>query len=222
MKNYLIIKLQGPMQAWGLHSYEGLRPSSYVPTRSAILGIVGACMGIRREDKPSQEAIADRLGIAVRVDQRFISGNMDKPLRQQKMTDYHTVKNARKEYRGLKHHETIQTWREYLMDAEFSVALWQRHGDDIMDNILRSVKKPIFTPYLGRRSCPIARPLFEKCIQAADEFEALHQVKPTGGEIYSETPGNVRSLKIRDVPLVHQPRQFVNRIVYVYGGEHAP
>jgi len=221
MKDYLILKLQGPMQSWGEHSFEGLRPSSYVPTRSAVLGLLGACLGVRRDDKSYQQHLSDGIGMAVRVDKRYLPDEKDKLLMQQKMTDYHTVKNARKEYRGVKFHETIQTWREYLLDAEFTLVVWERQGTHhILDDLEKLIKKPIFTPYLGRRCCPIARPLFERRIKANDEFEALKQVAPIGGEIYSETPGKVRSLKVRDVPMVHQSRQFASRIVYVYGGSH--
>lgn len=223
MKDYLILKFQGPMQAWGEHTFEGLRPSSYVPTRSAVLGLMGACLGVRREDKSRQAELADSLGIAVRVDRRTLPDDKNKILMQQKMTDYHTIKKARREYRGLKSHDTIQTWREYLMDAEFTLVCWQRQGTShILEKLEQAVKKPVFTPYLGRRSCPIVRPLFEKRIQADDEFAALNQVAPVGGEVYSETPAKVRSIKVRDVPMVHQPRQFASRTVYVYRGDYVP
>lgn len=223
MKEYLILKLQGPMQAWGEHSFEGLRPSNYVPTRSAVIGLLGACLGIKREEKNRYKELVDSIGMAVRVDMRKSPDNEDKGLMQQKMTDYHTVKNARKDYHGLSSHETIQTWREYLMDAEFTVAIWAR-GDDggFIGKLDQAVKQPYFTPYLGRRSCPIARPLFERRLNADNEFDALGKVSPVGGEIYSETQGKVRSLKVRDIILVHQPRQFASRIVYVYGGDYVP
>ncbi len=52
--------------------------------------------------------------------------------------------------------------------------------------------------------------------------KAFSTVAPVGGEIYSETPGKVRSLKVRDVPLIHQPRQFASRLVYAYGGDYVP
>ena len=33
MKDFLILKLQGAMQAWGGHTYETFRPSYIFPTR---------------------------------------------------------------------------------------------------------------------------------------------------------------------------------------------
>jgi len=220
MRDHLILKLQGPMQAWGEHTYEGLRPSSFIPTRSAVLGLLGACSGIRRKDRDGQMKLADALGMAVRIDKRPMPDS-DKLLTHQKLIDYHTVKKARKDYRGLQSHETIQTWREYLLDAEFTVVLWDRADKQkMLDDLERAVNKPVFTPYLGRRSCPIAKPLFNARLKAKDEFSALKQVEPQGGEVYSETPGQGRPLKVRDVPMVIQPRQFASRIVYVYGGSH--
>ena len=212
MNEYLILKLQGPMQAWGEHSFEGLRPSGNIPTRSALLGLLGACLGIGRNKADKLQALANSVGFAVRKDDRF-------PM--VKITDYHTVRDARVEYSGLKKHETIQTWREYLLDAQYTVALWNHDGALVsLNNLETAVKQPAFTPYLGRRSCPLARPLFEMQIQAENAREALRRVEPQGGAIFSDEPGNVRMIRVRDVPIIHQPRQFASRNLYIYGGDN--
>ncbi len=222
MKDYLILKLQGPMQSWGEHSFEGLRPSSFFPTRSAVLGLLGACSGIRRGDQAGQRKLAESLGLAVRIDNRKLSGKKPKTLFHQKLTDYHTIKGARKEYRGLKEHATIQTWREYLSDAEFTIVLWEKENAmPVLDKLAKDFKKPTFTPYLGRRSCPIARPLFEARVLSENEFTSFDQIEPQGGQIFSETPDKTkRCLRMRDVPIIRQPRQFSSRMIYVYGGNH--
>ena len=46
MPRYLILRLDGPMQAWGTHTFEDFRPSNLFPTRSGLLGLLGACLGI--------------------------------------------------------------------------------------------------------------------------------------------------------------------------------
>lgn len=214
MRDFLIIKLQGPMQAWGEHTFEGLRPSANFPTRSGVLGLLGACLGIRRNEPERLQQLANSIGIAVRVDERNI--------RVVKITDYHTVKDARMEYVGLKSHETIQTWREYLLDAHFSIALWSHPNAAItLEDLETALRKPYFTPYLGRRSCPLTRPLFEKRLKAANAQEALKTIAPYKGTIYSdEGDDTVRRFRVRDVPIVRQPRQFAARNLYVYGGEY--
>jgi len=213
------------MQVWGEHTFEGHRPSANFPTRSGLLGLLGACLGIGRNERDHLQSLADSIGIAVRVDARCMTGRDGKVkwLRQLKITDYHTVKNARKEYTGLDSHETIQTWREYLLDAEFTVALWNIPQASIgLDAIIKAIKQPYFTPYLGRRSCPLARPLFEAGLHADNVLEAFKNIEPQGGVIYSEEKADVRMIRVRDVPLINQPRQFAARNLYVHGGDYVP
>ena len=220
MRDYLILKLQGVMQAWGEHTFEGLRPSTNFPTRSALTGLLAACLGIDRNDRQQQQALANSFLYAVRQDETEHSVI--------KMTDYHTVKDAREDYVGLKSHDTIITQREYLLDAAFTVAIWNTEGADYsLEQLKAAVCQPRYTPFLGRRSCPITRPLYDSHVQAINSDEALKLIEPVAGVIYSEddvpeilgrkTPRH----KVRDVPLPDQPRQFASRMVYVYGKENA-
>lgn len=218
MRDHLVLKLQGVMQAWGEHTFEGLRPSTNFPTRSALIGLLGACLGIDRNDSNRQQALAGSFQYAVRQD-----GDLTK------MTDYHTVKDARKEYSGLASHETIQTWREYLFDAAFTVAIWNPDGSVAfsLDDLQGAISNPQFTPFLGRRSCPLCRPLFESRVRAINADEALSHIKPGTGVIYSEEEfpekegRNMNRHRVRDVPLTRQPRQFASRMVYVYGEDNS-
>jgi CRISPR-associated protein Cas5/CasD, subtype I-E/ECOLI len=220
MRDYLILKLQGVMQAWGEHTFEGLRPSTNFPTRSALTGLLAACLGIDRNDRQQQQALANSFLYAVRQDETEHSVI--------KMTDYHTVKDAREDYVGLKSHDTIITQREYLLDAAFTVAIWSTEGAEYsLDQLKAAVCQPRYTPFLGRRSCPITRPLYESRVQAINSDEALKLIEPVAGVIYSED--DVPEIlgrkpprhKVRDVPLPNQPRQFASRMVYVYGKENA-
>lgn len=223
MGDFLILKLHGPMQAWGEHTFEGLRPSANFPTRSALLGLLGACLGIGRNERDRLQALADSVGMAVRVDERRVprKNGPVQPVRMVKMTDYHTIKDAREDYTGLKSHETIQTWREYLYDAEFTVAIWSRANAEVsLTELGKAVNQPLFTPYLGRRSCPLARPLFDGHVTASGVVEALKTVAPQGGTIYSEEKISDTMKRVRDVPLIQQPRQFAGRNLYVWGGGH--
>ena len=189
MTEFLILKLQGPMQAWGEHSFEGTRPSGNFPTRSALLGLLGACLGIRRNEYVRQRQLADSVLFAVRKDSRLVATHWGelKSLSIIKMTDYHTVKDARETYAGLNSHETIQTWREYLLDAEYTVAVWSNEGAKVsLGDLEAAIRKPVFTPYLGRRSCPIAQPLFRQRLSTENALKALQAVEPCGGVIYSD------------------------------------
>lgn len=225
MGEYIVLKLQGPMQAWGEHTFEGKRPSGNFPTRSALLGLLGACLGIRRENRARLQQLSDSVCFAVLKEERFLVKRNGRKvlLTTIKVTDYHTVQDAREDYVGLKSHETIQTWREYLFDASYTVAVWNAEAATVpLDELEQAAKAPIFTPYLGRRSCPLSRPLFAARLKADDAQQALRQIEPSGGTIYSEEHGEVRTIRLRDVPLIKQPRQFATRNVYVYGGANVP
>ncbi|HHO9646530.1 TPA: type I-E CRISPR-associated protein Cas7/Cse4/CasC [Escherichia coli] len=137
------------------------------------------------------------------------------------LRDYHTVLGAREDYRGLKSHETIQTWREYLCDASFTVALWLTpHATMVISELEKAVLKPRYTPYLGRRSCPLTHPLFLGTCQASDPQKALLNYEPVGGDIYSEESVTGHHLKFtaRDEPMITLPRQFASREWYVIKG----
>ena len=223
MQEYLILRLQGPMQSWGEHTFEGKRPSGNFPTRSGLLGLLGACLGIRRNDRARLQQLADSIGFAVLKEDRFVVNGFGKkvPLPIIKTTDYHTVRDAREDYVGLKSHETIQTWREYLFDAAYTAAIWNTDTAYISLNELeQAVKAPLFTPYLGRRSCPLSRPLYETRVNAENACSALRQSVSTCGTIYTEEEGVVRTIRVRDVPLINRPRQFAGRNVYIYGGSY--
>lgn len=216
MCTYLILKLEGVMQAWGGHTFEDSRPSELFPTRSGLLGLLAACLGIDRTDHQSQAALAASVTFAVRVDCHPV-----------KMTDYHTVQNARRNYSGLKSSDTIQTWRDYVVDAKLSarytVAITNTEQPAIaLAEIEQAVKKPVFTPFLGRRSCPITRPMYENRVEAESSLKALTLIDPVGGTVYSEDADSTApSLLLRDVPIPGRKRQFATRQVVILAGKGA-
>jgi CRISPR system Cascade subunit CasD len=215
MPRYLLLKLDGPMQAWGGHTYEDFRPSHLFPTRSGLLGLIAACLGLDRADLKAQMQLAESLEFSVRLDQ--VEGRT--PL---KLPDFHTVLEARK-VDGSSNKNPVVSRREYLFDAVFSVAVGERPEASMkLDALAAAVQRPCYTPSLGRRACPLARPLFDGWAEAADAKAALQQL-PGCGVIYTEGEAlaNNRPLHIRDVPLHTRKRQFGTRKIYVHadGGE---
>ncbi|KXX65946.1 type I-E CRISPR-associated protein Cas5/CasD [Marichromatium gracile] len=223
MARYLILRLDGPMQSWGTHTFEDYRPSNAFPTRSALVGLIGACLGIARGDAERISALAASIEISVRADrkaQRPEEGeSSDKSAIRER--DYHTVLDARK-VDGSTNRHPIQSHREYLFDASFTVAIGARPNAAFdLDRIATALRRPLFTPVLGRRSCPLAHPLVtDGVIEAADALAALDGSPPTGGPIYTEQPlAHGRTIPIRDVPHDPRRRQFANRLVYLHRQE---
>lgn len=220
MPRYLILRLDGPMQAWGTHTYEDFRPSNLFPTRSGLLGLLGACLGIDRRDHAGLEQLAASVEFTVRVDRNVLRPEAEKPVPKAavKLADYHTVIEARRANRPPKKGETIQSWREYLFDATFTVAIGEKSGGPVtLDTIAHALRRPYFTPVLGRRACPITRPLLDAGpVDAADAKAAFANALPSGGMIYTEGErGSEQPMRIRDVPMHGQHRQFGTRQVYV-------
>ncbi|MBI3371757.1 MAG: type I-E CRISPR-associated protein Cas5/CasD [Betaproteobacteria bacterium] len=220
MPRFLVLRLDGPMQAWGTHTYEDFRPSNLFPTRSGLLGLLGACLGIDRRDREELNHLAASVEFAVRMDRKALRPERDGSQKKDalKLSDFHTVLNARKVDGSVNKNPVVST-REYLYDAVFTVAVEERSGALVsLDCIAGALRKPAFTPVLGRRSCPIARPLLDGGpVEAIDAKSLLAKVPPVGGVIYAE--GELLSeqpMQIRDVPMYGQHRQFGTRRVYVH------
>ncbi len=218
MTEYLILKLQGPLQSWGSHTYEDYRPSNGFPTRSAVLGMLAACMGIDRADQKGQMALSNSLVVAVRQDD---GKGENQTLPVVRLTDFHTVEKARK-VDGKENKNPVVSRREYLCDASFTVGITTTDSAGYShDQIEKKLKSPAYTPFLGRRSCPITRPLFETRLHADSFGDAFAKVQPYEGVYYSDVDeGADGQLQLRDV-LLGRKRQFGTRTVYIHaGGEH--
>ena len=220
MSRFLILRLDGPMQAWGTHTYEDFRPSSLFPTRSGILGLLGACLGIDRNEHAVLEHLAASVEFTVRVDRSALRPGCDTPVDKEsiKLADFHTVLAARK-VDGSANKNPVVSRREYLYDAAFTVAIGEKPGASVkLESIADALRRPAFTPALGRRSCPTARPLLDgNIVEAGDAKACLAGVLPHGGMIYAE--GDLVSdqpVQMRDVPMHGRTRQFGTRRVYVH------
>lgn len=148
------------------------RGSLIWPARSAILGLLGAALGIRREGDFSA---LDALSISVAI---FEAGV---PLR-----DYHTIEtvpsaaakrpNSRPEaLRDAKGRtNTTITLRDYRAGVFYGVAV-QGAG---LETLQAALTRPHFTLYLGRKSCPLSAPPGAKIVQAETPAEALAHLTP--------------------------------------------
>lgn len=133
----LLLQLAGPLQSWGASSRFPRRSTEKAPTKSGVIGLLAAALGrLRSEDLGDLAAL--RFG--VRVDQRGTS-----------LRDYQTAQR----FGGGESLPVSE--RFYLADAVF-VAAVEGEGT-LIDDLDRALRDPVFLPYLGRRSCPPARPV---------------------------------------------------------------
>lgn len=218
MPRFLILRLDGPMQAWGTHTFEDFRPSNLYPTRSGLLGLLAACLGIERNDHAAQAALAASVEFSVRVDTAVERLGRKHPMKKpgMKLPDFHTVMDARK-VDGKVNKFPVVSRREYLFDAAFTVAAGVKSDAPVaLDLIADALRRPLYTPTLGRRTCPPTRPMFDGVIDAADGVAALRAASGSGSLIYSESLESGQPLRLRDVPLHGNKRQFGTRLVYLH------
>lgn len=186
MATFLLTRLYGPLCAWGGPAVGELRPTGDHPTRSALLGLLGACLGVRRDDREGQSALAEGFGVAVRI---------DAPGRR--LEDYHTIQapKARKNFAPASRRaelvdaetvETMVTRRGYLQDAVYSVAWWPRGAPRwSLNDAAEALIRPRFKPYLGRKSCAPAMPLFPVLSAGATLSEAFADLDAHVAELWA-------------------------------------
>lgn len=212
MAQFLILQLDGVLQAWGDHSFEDYRPTVGFPTRSGLLGLLAACLGIDRGDTVALSDLDRSLWFTVRAEDRGPRASAHK------LSDFHTVLNARKVDIRKSNEYPVVSRREYLCDTVFSVAVEEAlESAYSLDRVAAALQRPVFTPFLGRRSCPLSRPLLAARVEARDGAEALRTWSPRPGTLYSDSPAlaTERELRLRDVPRYGRVRQFGTRHVFV-------
>ncbi len=161
MKEYLIFRIHGPMASWGQAAVGGDRPTGMQPTRSAMIGLLAAAMGIKRDDEDALQALQLSIEIAVKA---LVPSSL--------MRDYHTsqvppqAKNVIHRSRKSELSEqkqklkTILSSRDYRCDGLWVVGVSLRKGSNLsLINIRDALLRPKFTLYLGRKSCVLALPL---------------------------------------------------------------
>lgn len=139
----LLLRLCGPMQSWGVQSRFTVRDTGLEPSKSGVIGLLCAALGIDRADDAALRPLA-ALRMGVRADREGVL----------KM-DYHTAKDVLKAGGGLK--ETEVSRRYYLADACFLVGL---AGEDLplLQRIHAALKNPVWPLFLGRKAFVPAEP----------------------------------------------------------------
>ena len=188
------------MQSWGCASkFDVRRDTAREPSKSGVLGLVAAALGIgRAEDARIRELAKLRFG--VRVDQEG-----------QLLRDFHTARAQ-----GIKNPSV--TNRYYLSDAVFVAGL-ESDDAELLGHIAEALRNPVFPLYLGRRSCPPMGRSFldivpEPLEKALREYPCQAKGrKPT--RLLLDANPNQRGGLVRDVPVSWNPTLRLHAFRYV-------
>ena len=177
MTPYLVFRLYAPLASWGEAAVGESRPTATYPGRSAIVGLLGAALGVRRDDDEGQSRLRESVAIAIK---QYSPGSL--------MRDYHTVQvpasQSKVVYRTRRDElsapqkviNTILSSRDYRCDGLWHVAVWLTPQAELaLEQLERSLNKPYFPLYLGRKACPPGAPLaprIEACDHLRDALDA--------------------------------------------------
>lgn len=160
----LLIRLSGPLQAWGTTSRFDERDSQLEPSKSGVLGLVCAALGRDRTD-PVDDLAQLRMG--VRVDREGLL-----------MRDYQTATGVMNAAGKADLGRTVISPRYYLADAVFLVGL-EGQDQDLLQRIHTALQAPHWLLALGRKSCPPSEPVWlPDGLQDADLRYALQSYPP--------------------------------------------
>lgn len=248
MGDFLRFRLHGPFASWGETPGAEIRATALHPTRSALLGLLAAALGIDRFDDEAHAELARPLRFAVRVDAVGVP-----------LVDYHTAQlfepkkrprpDSRAHQLDAPRHDlkTVVTERHYRADAAYTVVAWQEGepGRFSLETLRAALARPHFVLSLGRKSCPPAWPLAPRRVTAATALAALsdeapeerelveRSLRPLGlrpGGIYWDGDSAVAGLtsrerhERRDEPTSRRRQTFTRRFENFTPGEeiHAP
>lgn len=134
----LLLRLAAPLQAWGSNAKFNTRTTEREPTKSGVIGMLAAALGIQRNSDSSLLEPLVKLRFGVRADRE---GKL--------LKDFHMVHFTK---------SSDVTDRHYLTDAVFLVAL-ESEDSAYLEHLAEALKNPVYPLYLGRRSCPPTLPV---------------------------------------------------------------
>lgn len=178
---YLIFQLQAPMSAWGDTAVGEYRPTANYPSESALIGLLGAALGLDRAEELRHQSLATELRFAIGVQS---SGRL--------LRDYHTaqvpgrvqLKNrphrTRRDELGIPKEDlnTILSTRDYRQEMACLIAIQTTPEATLqLSELAQAIQQPKFVLYLGRKSCPPSVPLWPKILEAANVLQAMEMYR---------------------------------------------
>jgi CRISPR system Cascade subunit CasD len=221
---FLALMLDAPMQSWGFSSRFQRRTTGLHPTKSGVIGMICAAMGLAKGSDAERQALKElsHLGmttvvIARQRRNRWSEEATDLPVLR--MEDYHTVQGTRKasDATGAKAdpEATVLTHRQYLLDAKFGVILAGERP--LLEKVAEKLQDPVWGVWFGRKNCIPAEPVYRGVFSIEEEAlkklvgdtpkEALTRIKEssfnTGNDTWNDAPpasyGDMRPWPVRRI-----------------------
>lgn len=180
MGDVLCFRLFGPMAAWGAPGAAGgERPSGTRPGRGAVIGLLGAALGLTHAnegallDLGAGILVASATHGARRIASDFRTAQPAKPP-PRKAPPWAT----RREALAAGTDDPQIGMRQHVEDSLWRVFVTQRpNAGTRLDRLEQALRAPAFPLSLGRRECPLALPP-DPLIVSGDLLDACRQYPP--------------------------------------------
>lgn len=148
----LLLRLAGPMQSWGTTSRFDERDTGKEPSKSGVIGLLAAALGINREVWNEELQGLAALVMGVRHDRPGVLKR-----------DYQTAGCAASDTMiradGSVSKDGVTSHRDYLADAVFLVGL-QGPDRSLLERAHAALQNPVWPLALGRKSYVPAEPVW--------------------------------------------------------------
>jgi len=183
MRTYLTYGIYAPIGSMGAVAVASKRVGWDRPARSAMLGMIGAALGIERDDENAIQTLEQETGLAMLIVRPGTP-----------FEDFHTTqvpsgkgnwRTRAEELAAVKGKDNpIVSWREYRSDVALLATVWHRTDTPRFPlvRIAEALEHPHFVLYLGRKACPLGLPLAPRIVEAETPIAALMNRRDTGPE----------------------------------------
>lgn len=207
----LTLYLDAPLQSWGYQSRFDRRTTYSCPTRSGIIGMIAAALGIARGDTARLAGFRTMgmITLTLRPESGYrVYGS--------RLMDFHTIGGGfdPKSQRGHMPRKasggtpaTVVSHREYLQDAKFGVLL--TGPPDLLAEMVAALKNPRWGIFLGRKSCIPAMPVCQGLF--ADQYAATTHLEEISGWKVASVLYEAKNFTEGDGTLMDIPEDFENR-----------
>lgn len=185
MARHLLLRLEGPLMAFGGETIDNLGVIRDFPAQSMLTGLIANALGWRREDATAHERLQARLVFGARLD-RAGTRFTDFQTAELRKDDAGWTTSGQPEGRaggeGTYKGQHLR-YRDYHADAAVLVALRLEPADEAptLDTVADALQRPARPLFLGRKPCLPASPLFAGWIDAPDVLTALRDAAPLAG-----------------------------------------
>jgi CRISPR system Cascade subunit CasD len=152
------------MQSWGFASRFTRRTTALHPTKSGVVGLLAAALGIDKHG-PDEAAEIAKLTALECTTVAMPKKHGERELPMLRLRDYHTIGGGYDDEEWMKRPRaangaklnTVLSERHYLLDARFGVLL---EGPlEWLEEIATKLRDPVWGLWLGRKCCIPAAPL---------------------------------------------------------------